>query len=381
MYNRIKSFSENVDTTLVIASSNNKSNDYKLSRKYFPELKQIIVLPRTSIEIKKVSYFKKGLGILKWLISGKPRRAQTIESEANKNKITEYIFSEKIDIVILEFPYCAELIKIDQIRKNNIKIFVVIHNIEFLFFRDSMKLPKIVMDIEINRIKKYECNVLQQVDGILGISPWDIDYVNRNMQVNNAKYLPTYFRKPILSWKGNLNSQYINFCGALSFYPNYHGIKWFLENVFVNYVKSYPKIKLKITGKVNERIQKELERYKNVEFTGYLSEKELEFVIINSMFSVVPIIKGSGIKIKLLESLSYGVPTVTTIHGAQGIPYKGEAPYLVGKDENEFLTQMNILTNSNEKRKTLGHRARIFFEMNYASEKNIQDWIASVSRY
>ncbi len=60
---------------------------------------------------------------------------------------------------------------------------------------------------------------------------------------------------------------------------------------------------------------------------------------------VVPLRYGSGVKIKTVEALQYGVPTVSTKVGAEGIDLRGTAPMLVVDDAREFaLALTSMLT-------------------------------------
>ena len=70
-------------------------------------------------------------------------------------------------------------------------------------------------------------------------------------------------------------------------------------------------------------------------------------VMLNSLFAVVPIMGGSGVKVKLLESMAYGIPTITTLHGYQGVEFseRTEPPFLVAEDENDFLRSKYLHLN------------------------------------
>jgi glycosyltransferase involved in cell wall biosynthesis len=57
----------------------------------------------------------------------------------------------------------------------------------------------------------------------------------------------------------------------------------------------------------------------NVEVTGYVTDEELARLYDRNRISVVPLRFGAGVKGKVVEALSRGVPLVTTSIGAQGI--------------------------------------------------------------
>jgi glycosyltransferase involved in cell wall biosynthesis len=373
IHSHVDMFSISNSVSIVMGNSDDRNQDMVLSQQYLRKCKEVIIFSRINKKIKKSGWLFKGLEGLKWFLSGKPRQAQTIESNENKNLVTEYAIKNKIDTIYLETPYAAELINIERIKKNGIKLITIEHNVEFLFLKDCLaKFGKFAW-LELRRAKQYEQYIVNHSDLVIGISPLDVTILKNEFNIENIRYVPTYLEKKNVFWRNN-ESNYIIFSGTLSFYPNYHGIKWFLKNVFIKYADQYPNICLKITGRVDRKIQEEFSKYLNVEFTGFLSNKDLEKMFVNALFSVVPIIKGSGIKMKLLEALSYGIPTITTVHGAQGVPYEGNIPYLIGANEMDFLSHMIALTKNKNVRKNLGNSGKIFFEKIYASEENINTW-------
>lgn len=372
-YNRIESFLNKFNVSVVMPSSENTQKDKADVEKLFKKNANVLILNRSSKSLKKSNLLNKFVEGIRWLISGKPRAAQTIFSLSNRDLVTQYIIKNNIEVVILEGPYSSELIDFGTLKHYGIKIVMIAHNVEALFIKDYFEKYGIIGRLETKRTRTYETLILESSDLVVSISPEDKKILTEEYKLNNVIYMPTILRKSSLTWNVS-NSNYIAFLGSLNFYPNYHGIKWFLENVFVDFVKTNLDIKLKITGMVDKKIKNEFEKYKNVEFTGYLSQKQMEQLILNCSFSIIPIIKGSGVKIKLLESLSYGVPTITTLHPLAGVLLNGKQPFLVGKNPEEFLMHMNKLTSDQNYRAQLGYKAKAFFDTTYASVENENMW-------
>ena len=63
---------------------------------------------------------------------------------------------------------------------------------------------------------------------------------------------------------------------------------------------------------------------RDVRVTGHVSEEELKALYYCHRVSIVPLRFGAGVKGKVVESLSHGLPFVTTSIGAQGIEGLGE---------------------------------------------------------
>lgn len=300
---------------------------------------------------------------VKWLLSNKPRPAQTIENKNDKSIVTKYIIDKQIDSVILITPYASEYVDLNILKHNNIKIILREENIESKFVKELYDQHNIIGNIETKRVEKYEKKMINRADEIVCISPEDCSELIIG-NANKSHYIPVCFEQPPLKWSDR-DSDYILFSGALSFVHNHIGIIWFLKNVFEEYKKFYPKIKLKITGNVHDDVKKEIMQYNDVEFTGFLDEDKMKRMLSNCLFMIAPIITGSGVKIKLIEALSMGIPVVATEHCEKGIPLGAEQAYLVAKQESDFLAHMKLLTSSKEKRENISKNAVAFFEKNY----------------
>ena len=379
--NRVQCFAEHCSVIFVMADSENILEDEKNARQCLPNALDIVAVERPVHRMQKSSMFQKLQEGVKWFLSGKPRMAQKVANRGIRQRITSFLLEKHVDVVVNEFPYASELVDLNKLRAKGVRIVTVEHGVEHLFMADVFPIP-ILRTLEKIRTKAYELSVLQSSNTVIGIAPWDVEYLHDQCDVCNVEYLPPVMKRQIMQWQGKVDSKYITFCGSMSFYPNYHAMKWFIGNVLIKYVKVYPDMELRITGKADVEICRELEALcpGHVNFTGFLSDAQLRETIQEALFTVVPIIKGSGIKIKLLEALSYGVPAITTLHGQQGVPYNGEVPYLVGKGEDDFLQQMISLTEKPDLREALSVRGRSFFEEVYASERHIMAWIEAVIR-
>jgi glycosyltransferase involved in cell wall biosynthesis len=71
-------------------------------------------------------------------------------------------------------------------------------------------------------------------------------------------------------------------------------------------------------------------------------QPELDEHYKSAKIVIVPLIDGAGLKGKLAEALSYGVPTVTTSIGAEGFKpgNNGQFPFVVSDDPLDFARQI-----------------------------------------
>ncbi len=76
--------------------------------------------------------------------------------------------------------------------------------------------------------------------------------------------------------------------------------------------------------------------------------------------AINPVLYGSGLKIKTVEALAYGIPLVTTSIGAQGLREEGGNSFLLADTPEEFAKAICTLAESPELRRQLSLNARAF---------------------
>ena len=102
--------------------------------------------------------------------------------------------------------------------------------------------------------------------------------------------------------------------GSLWYGPNYLGIKWFLENVYGNL--DFPK-QLTIAGfRPNEELQGLVKQFSDVRLID--SPESMEPYFKEADLAVAPVFDGAGMKVKVAEALSWGLPVVGTSHAFEG---------------------------------------------------------------
>lgn len=373
MYSRIVALN-NLNNKVYLAMGNTDVNITEEYPKALTYLSGYISSPRVNKEIYKSNIRDIFFEICKWFLSGKPRQAQTLDSLDNRKKIMDFINDNFINIIVLETVFAAELIDLEICKQKNIRIVVIEHNVEYEFIKDCLPNMRMAAYMESRRVKKYEKRVNDIADEVIAISPYDVEKIKNNLNISHARYLPVTLSATESVWEEH-NSDYILFTGSLNFPPNFKGIKWFLEKVWGQYHMLYPDIKLKITGAANKEASKMLSRYKNVFLTGFLEEAEFDKLKQNALFEIIPVISGSGIKIKLLEALSMGIPVIGTKHCYEGIPFDEiHNPYYVAKDEKDFLQAMSLFTKDKSIRDEYSKNGNEFYNLIYASDCNKKNW-------
>jgi glycosyltransferase involved in cell wall biosynthesis len=88
----------------------------------------------------------------------------------------------------------------------------------------------------------------------------------------------------------------------------------------------------------------------------------------------VPLLSGSGTRIKIFEAMAMGKAVVSTTLGAEGLPVRHGDNIILADDPADFARQVVALLADPARREKLGRAARKLVEENYG-------WPAVVARF
>jgi glycosyltransferase involved in cell wall biosynthesis len=135
---------------------------------------------------------------------------------------------------------------------------------------------------------------------------------------------------------------------------NREGLIWFIDHVL-------PlidiKINITICGAICEGIKNELpDYYKKIhqsDITMINFCEDLDELFKQTKLSICPLFKGTGMKIKTIDSMARGIPVVSTPFGVDGFPDKFENGCLVADKPEQFAKNIvSLLTDSDFYSKT-----------------------------
>jgi glycosyltransferase involved in cell wall biosynthesis len=184
-------------------------------------------------------------------------------------------------------------------------------------------------------VSPYECGLLQSQIGHIKIS----DY---------WKYFdPQYKKAP------SDNRRDILFVGSFRHAPNLEGIMWFASEVIPQLHKIGFDQKINVVGAGLEMKDRRFLESLGVSILGH--QENLRDLYESHAVSIVPLLSGRGLKGKLAEALSFGVPVVSTgvgIEGFQNIKDYGiclsDTPEGFAREIQDLLTQPDSWTEKSD---------------------------------
>ena len=268
------------------------------------------------------------------------------------------------NIVQMEGLFMAPYV--ETVRKHSsAKIVMRAHNIEHviwqrLYASEKSFVKKWYLRVLAKRLYDYEKNVLNNFDALLPLTPDDENGFKKlgcsiptkiiPIGVNTSSYLPieTGFDQPTLFH-----------LGSMDWMPNIEGVEWFLENVLAGLIAKIPNIKLFLAGKAMPvKIFKM--KSDNLFVLGKVSDAK-SFMAIHPIM-IVPLLSGSGMRVKILEGLAAGNVIISTTIGAEGINYTDGKNLFIADTPKEFTdciyklyNDKQLLLSVSENAKQLAH--------------------------
>ena len=154
----------------------------------------------------------------------------------------------------------------------------------------------------------------------------------------------------------------------MNWMPNDEGIYWFLKNVWDKVAKREPDVVLNLAGRHMPKWLTKLKK-KNVNVLGEVPDAK-EF-IKNNDIAVVPLLSGSGIRIKIIESMAMGRTVVTTMVGAEGIQYSEYENIIIADSPAKMVEVICKLLKDPMDAMRIGKNARRLVEDIYDNKKII----------
>jgi len=257
---------------------------------------------------------------------------------------------QKFDFVVLEDNATLNAVKIIRRFDKKVKLLYDAHNVDSNLGKSALKRKEITPQDLRNVIKK-ESLLHKRVDAVFTCSRRDQQELSRlngedlitsvvpnGVTISNIKYNEgVYCERP----------EYILFCGSLWSMPNAEGLYWFCKRIWPLIYDKLPYLKLLVIGS-GSLPQKyyEIIDSAQIEFFGEVSD--IKPFYNKAAVSIVPLLTGSGTRLKILEAMGIGVPVVSTSIGVEGIDVTDGFDMLIADNEKLFAEKVIELLESKE---------------------------------
>lgn len=228
--------------------------------------------------------------------------------------IEPYIKWENYDIVHVEASRYQFLV--DKVHDNSRKVIIRVHNIEADYGFNIFKHRRRIGDyLRYYSFKTNEKQVMKKADGLIFLSQVDITRAKEIYGIDK----PEIYLNPVCVEEREINSQNsgsvinILMTGTLSYGANSDGVIWFLKQVWseISCNKKDNKFSLTIAGSnPPQSIADLIHTFPDVKLVDTPDNMRIYFE--SADVYVASIFYGAGMKVKVAEALSYGIPVIAT---------------------------------------------------------------------
>ena len=313
------------------------------------------------------------------LLSNRSFHLQRYENTLANEQLSNLLQNENFDFVQIEGLYSAGFL---STLRTNFKghISYRAHNFECqiwerLATETSNFLKKVYLNIQAKRLKREEVAFLKSVDSIVAIAPSDLN------TFNDLTIVPTHLYLPGLNLGLEVDLELQPFklfhIGSMEWMANVQGVEWFLQKVWPIVKSAYPQLEFHLAGK---GLNKSDSRFFQSGVYNHGEVDNAQSFMLTHGICVVPVVAGSGIRMKLIEAMSLGIPCVTTKIGVQGIDVESHVHVEIADSHKEFANSVIIMIQQWHETIKMGVRGKEYMMEHHNLQNNTRELLMFYSK-
>jgi glycosyltransferase involved in cell wall biosynthesis len=317
-----------------------------------------------------------------YFFSRQPYNATRFISQKFEARLSGLLLEETFDVIQLEGLYLAPYVPV--IRANSRALIAMrAHNVEHeIWNRTAMQcrgLKRLYLSNLARRIRRMESAYLNAYDVMIPITGRDAGIFTGMGCKLPVHVTPTGISTgSLVPDRSRIEFPSVFHIGALDWAPNQEGLFFFLEKVWPGLHKNNPGLKFYIAGRnAPEKIRK-IEK-ENVIFLGEVDDA---YQFMNSKaIMVVPLLSGSGMRIKIIEGMALGKTIVSTSLGAEGISFKHGKNIIIADEPENIASEIQDLLNNFDKFDAIGRQAREHVSKAYDNKQIISELLGFYKKH
>lgn len=265
-------------------------------------------------------------------------------------------------------------------RRPDARVYLRAHNVDYVIWERlcataGNPVSRAFYRDQASMVRAYERRLFAGLDGIVPLTTVDAERVSAEAPSARIYTMPAgcELQEPVRLRDCITDDPRLCFVGLLDWIANRDGITWFVEHVWPEIRRRWPRARLDVIGRASNPMR-HLSQADGVVYHGFV--EQLDSVLSTADCAVVPLRIGGGMRIKILDFLSRGIPTVSTTVGAEGIPHRwgGQEVFRIANSPADFVRVIAELCKTIGPRAELAARGRDFIAVEY-------DWAVLMDRF
>jgi len=308
--------------------------------------------------------------------------AERFYTEKFRNTLEALLDENDYDIIQLEGSYMG--MYMPSIRSHSsAKVAMRAHNLEYEIWertaKNAMFLKRYYFSNLAKRIKNLEASLLNSFHAMIPITQRDANSL-KDLGCKIPMHITPTGIDVEESKQSNKDIEYpsVFHIGALDWPPNQEGLLWFFEKVWPLVLEKHPKLKFYLAGRNASPKIKSLVATNLI----FLGEVESATAFMNTKaIGVVPLLSGSGMRIKIVEGMALGKSMITTSIGVEGIPATDGENIMIADKPEEFAEKLGLMLDDKSLFDRIGKQAYSFVHESFDNKviaKSLLDFYKSL---
>ncbi len=282
------------------------------------------------------------------------------------SETARFLSGRSYDLAVIEHFWCAPYF--DVLAPCARRVVLDLHNVESVLHARGGRIESYPASLA-HRIFERACRELERkwlhrYDTLLVTSPQDARFVHALAPSARVIVYPNAIPSVPLPPPGDDFS--VVFSGNLEYHPNIAAVRWFAAEIWPALRRRWPALKWRLVGRNPEVVARFVSGDPRIEVTGAVPDAIVE--LARSRIAVVPLLAGSGTRIKIMEAWAAGLPVVSTTIGAEGLPVHHNGTALLADTPAEFAEAVSRLLECEKLRQSLAAAGRALFEQSFTWE-------------
>jgi len=209
-----------------------------------------------------------------------------------------------------------------------------------------------------NSCQRLESELLQAFSSLLVSSREDAAAIAEFSGAPKVIVCPNTI--PLVPLPDREKTEEIVFSGNLEYHPNVSAVSHFHQRIWPLLRDRWPDLRWRLVGKNHEKMQRRFLGDPRIRLTGPVDNAVTE--LASARLAVVPLLSGSGTRIKIIEAWAAGLPVVSTSLGAEGLPGIPGEHLVIADTPEQFACAVSSVLESGELRRQLAQNGRALYE-------------------
>ena len=281
-------------------------------------------------------------------------------------EIADAVEGRRYRLGVIEHFWCAPYGGL--ISKVCEKTILNLHNIESVLHRrcaQSERSPAgLVHRVFGEASLRLEREWLPRFSSVLATSATDAELARAIAPAARVAVYPNAI--PLVPLPQRENCQAIVFSGNMEYHPNRSAVRYFRREIWPRLRQRWPDLVWRLVGKNAAAVRPFTKGDPRIEVSGEVEDAVRE--LARAQVAVVPLLAGSGTRLKILEAWAAGTAVVSTSVGAEGLPVRDGEQILLADGPAAFAEAVSRLLACREMRDRVGKAGRLLMEKEFTWE-------------